>query len=168
VRDFDVSEEIAEENELPSREIKQQRKNADDKLQKDITKGEVKKLLTHLRKLTKNKSLEEVHPEPTINAIREKIKKLPLEIENMHMFRILLKKVRYLMEALKIEDEEFKTYQNILGELNDLKVFLENQGESQRVRNAYKRQLEKALSILEPASKLALKSLEKAEKTLMH
>jgi CHAD domain-containing protein len=167
VRDFDVSEEIAETNELPVRAIQTQRKNADAKLQKDSVKTNAKKLLNHLRKLSKSEALEHVHPEPTIESLRKNIEELPLNLENMHAFRIIMKKVRYLMEAFKIEDAEFKKYQDILGELNDLKVFLDNQGESSKVRNAYKSQLNKALTILEPAKNLALESLNKAEKNLL-
>lgn len=162
VRDYDVSEEIAQENDLPLRNIRSERKAADEKLQKDLAKDALKKLLKHLNKLP----IDDIHPEPTIKTLRQDLKALPLEAENMHAFRIILKKIRYLMEALDIEDDEFKKYQDVLGELNDLKVFLDCQGESPRVRSVYKRQLKKALSILEPATQLALRSLSKAERRL--
>lgn len=162
VRDYDVSEEIAVANDLPLRKIKDERKKADRKLHNDLVKNELKKLLAHLKKLP----ITEIHPESTIKTLRQRIKELPLEVENMHAFRIILKKIRYLMEALDIEDDEFKKYQDVLGELNDLKVFLDCQGESPRVRTVYKRQLKKALAILEPATRLALRSLSKAERRL--
>ncbi len=135
VRDFDVSEEIAIENSLPIQKIKTQRLNTDKKLQKDLEKKELEKLLNHLEDLSQDKVLKEVHPVATIKLIRQKLKSLPLEAQNMHAFRIILKKVRYLMEALEIEDDQFKKYQDVLGQLNDLKVFLECQGESHRVRS---------------------------------
>lgn len=166
VRDFDVSEEIAEENELPLQRIRSQRKAADKKLNKDLVTNDLRKLLDHLGKLSSKKNLKEVHPGQTIQTIRQKLKALPLETDNLHAFRIILKKVRYLMEAMNIEDKEFKKYQDVLGQLNDLKVFLECQGESPRVRKVYKKQLKKASLILRPASKLALRSLSKAEKQL--
>lgn len=163
VRDFDVSEEIALKHELPLQRIKKERKEVDGKLQKDLTKSELKKLLLHLEDLASDKSLKHVNPKPVIQNIRDKIKALSPRTENMHAFRIVLKKVRYLMEAMSIEDQEFKKYQDVLGKLNDLKVFLDCQGESAKVRGAYKRQLNKAHTILLPAKKLALKSLNKAE-----
>jgi CHAD domain-containing protein len=164
VRDYDVSEEIAQKNELPVRKIKNDRKIADENLQKDLAKKDLKKLLNHLEKLP----AEDIHPGPTIKTLRQRIKKLPLVAENMHAFRIILKKIRYLMEALDIQDDEFKKYQDVLGELNDLQVFLECQGESPRVRSVYKRQLKKAIAILKPATGLALRSLSKAERRFHH
>lgn len=166
VRDYDVSEEIAVENELPIRSIKSQRKPADKKLKSDLLTNDLKILLNHLEKLATKKILKQVSPAPVIQNIRQKLKALPLETENLHAFRIILKKVRYLMEAMNIEDKEFKKYQDVLGHLNDLKVFLECQGESPRVRRVYKKQLKKASSILKPATKLALRSLSRAEKQL--
>lgn len=164
VRDFDVSEEIAQKHELPLQRIRRERKDIDGKLQKDLTKANLKKLLNHLQELSADKALKHVHPAPVISTIRDRINALSTENDNMHAFRIVLKKVRYLMEAMNIEDEEFKKYQDVLGKLNDLKVFLDCQGESANVRGAYRRQLNKAHTILDPAKKLALKSLNKAER----
>jgi CHAD domain-containing protein len=163
VRDMDVSVLLAKKFSIPTGPILKWRDEAETKLMKNLKKKEAKTFLGELDKLAKNKVLNQVHALPTIRRLQDAIKKTPARPDNIHAFRITLKKVRYLFEAMGHDVNGFKKYQDALGELMDLQVFLRDHHSSVKAKKEYKLRLKKALAIVSPARTMALRQLDSVE-----
>lgn len=161
-RDLDIVSSLADQYQVPVPDIKESRKTADRKLLKKLHKPGTRRLLKSLKKISRNAFLNQINFYPAIMRLREEIQRTSINSENLHVFRITLKKVRYLLEALNVDIEDFKKYQDVLGELNDLRTFLALNDSSEKIKILHEEKKRTAFEIIQPAKVLALARLAEA------
>lgn len=161
-RDLDIVSSIADQYQVPVPDIKESRKAADRRLLKKLEKPATRRLLKSLKKISKNAFLNQINCYPAIMRLRGEVQETSINQENLHAFRITLKKVRYLLEALNFDIEDFKKYQDVLGELNDLKTFLALNDSFEEIKIIHEQKKKSALEIIQPATVLALDRLTQA------
>ncbi|HXH30327.1 MAG TPA: CHAD domain-containing protein [Bacteriovoracaceae bacterium] len=161
-RDADVAREILSSigEDVPHRsEIEALHTN---KLLKRLQKKKNRQLFRNLAKLAKDLKGQAISPEKTIRKQLEKLSHVYQKPSEVHAFRIVLKNSRYVLEGLGLSVDEFKPYQNVMGELNDLETLFFLTDEDPGIKKRRDKKLKEALKVIAPARKLAVKKLTAA------
>lgn len=87
-------------------------------------------------------------------------------VEEVHRFRIVLKRIRYLLEALGVPVAPFKSTQDVLGHFNDLENLQKLLGPKKLLEKALKIELENARKAVISGKKLAFGHLASLENSL--
>lgn len=163
VRDLDVAKDLTEKFGFPLDEIKRDRLLAREKLRKTLLDHKTGRLLDQIERLTLRPETSRVNPVPYAKKLYADLMKTPAEAESLHALRIIIKKIRYLREALQLPIEEFKIYQDTLGAFQDMAVYRERFPHSYKVQDKYQDAREKALEVMRPAFIFAMKAIQDIE-----
>jgi CHAD domain-containing protein len=112
-------------------------------------------------------SSKKISPETIVRQLRKKLlKEYGRSPQDIHKFRILLKKVRYLLALFGKESATLKGYQDVFGYLNDLQNYPEYGGKNKSIESAYRHQLKLSQKELPRAKKLALVELNRLSRAV--
>lgn len=159
VRDLDVARELMNEFSLSGAELKDKRRSAREKLSR-VLKKDGEKLFEELEKVSLRAQVSLAELSEKINGLQGSLEALPPDADHLHQHRIILKKIRYLREALDFPSEEFKLYQDLLGAYQDLEMVKSFFPEELHLRTEGARRRKKAMARLEDARSLGLRALE--------
>ena len=159
LRDLDVALENAHAFGLDTTMLKRERKKAYPKILSKLKTGKLDVIIKSLEKLSKKITDEDLKPKSLARKLLKDLDRKYSSITDLHELRIVLKKTRYLLESLEVPITQFKIYQTVLGELNDLENLLHTFKKDKAVTAAKERKLALAKKIVGPAQKLAIKKL---------
>lgn len=136
-RDLDVALINANKFKLSCGKLKKRQKKQR-KLTQEILRP--KKIIPLKESLSKVAQKISEHPplklETSFAAKKKELQKLKhknMSVEELHRARILVKEVRYLMEAMGKPTTKLKKLQNLLGEIHDLEILQEKLGKDAAV-----------------------------------
>lgn len=139
-RDLDVSLINAKKFKLGSNKLKKAQQKQRQITQEILRPKKIEPLKVSLTKVAQKIS---EHPplklEASFAAKKKELKTLKhqnMSVEELHRARILVKEVRYLLEAMGKSTTKLKKLQNLLGEIHDLEVLQEKLGKDATVAKA--------------------------------
>jgi CHAD domain-containing protein len=160
-RELDVMEEDAKIFGIKLKGLKK-RKQASLEGVKRSTHPRVEKELLEKLKALREISKELSNAPIAKKKLREKLRgweKRKLTEKNFHTFRVLMKKVRYALEALGKKARPLKPLQEHLGRAHDLQVLGNESQKNKQLKGAQKASLAAAKKLKEKAIASALKEL---------
>jgi CHAD domain-containing protein len=140
LRDLDVALINAHVYGLEDGSLKAERKKIAQHIHKDFSKEKIKKMIKEIKALEKKVSSFSFTNTPQVEALKKDLnawRKKKLTRKNLHSFRIIVKKVRYILEATGKPLGNLKRMQDLLGELHDLQVLTELLGEDGQVKKDF-------------------------------
>ncbi|MFL5784860.1 MAG: CHAD domain-containing protein [Bacteriovoracaceae bacterium] len=159
VRDLDIAKDLSEKFSIKPKEVLKERHEARKKLEHILKDKDTEKLFDDIEKFSFRMDTAHVDPVPHINDLRRDLIQTPRTEDDLHGLRIVLKKIRYLAEALGLGVEAFKEFQDVLGEFQDLEIFHKRYPGSLEVRRERKNSRDRALSFARPALSLGFRAL---------
>lgn len=163
-RDLDVAVELAQNYQFPVEDIEERRKKANSKMIQKLNDPKIMHLVRAFKKLSRDPSLKKINTENTIQRLKDELIETSKFPDDLHALRITLKKVRYFLEALNKDVEPFKKYQDILGEVNDLKMFLSFHSD-ETTQTEYAKKINLAHDIVQPSRAYAIDCLNEIERS---
>lgn len=165
-RDLDVARKLALSYQLPLEEIEERRHKANTKLIQKLNDPQVMRFARALKELSRDPALKKVNIENTMQRLKNELLETSNFPDDLHALRITLKKVRYFLEALDVDVGPFKKYQDVLGEVNDLRMFVSIHS-NDTTKTDYEKKIKLAHDIIQPARAFAIDCLKEAERSLL-
>lgn len=162
-RELDVMKLSAEQFSLNPAPLRQRIKRAGKKIHRETRRPRRRQLKAHLKKMKRYLSQEEgLALEPVLNPLSANLREWhghAISLQDFHEFRIAVKKVRYLLEALGQDAKPLKPLQEDLGQAHDLAVLQEELGPSNEASRELKRAFSRGRKGQRPALRFSEKSL---------
>ncbi len=160
LRDVDVAIALAKKFDLDRKELKRKREGLRKGVEKVLQKRTLGEILQTLSAAARELDEAALEPKGLIKKLEQKVSGGFNHLKELHDLRILIKKVRYLSEGMGLLEPKLKRYQDVLGKLNDLDLFLELHGPHPAVELRRKSQFIKAFKDMPSARKQALETLK--------
>ena len=164
-RELDVAIQDAIFYHLQLKKIKSQRRAMKQKLLAEIDSKPCQKIKVDLVRAVRSLRSD---PEPNLRVglfrLRSRlipwIRKAPISDKELHELRIILKKARYVLEAIGKKVQPLRNLQGPLGRGHDLEILQELSGKSSKVQSDAVLQYQKARRSIQSALRFAIKNLE--------
>lgn len=162
-RDLDVAVENSNSYNLNNRGLIKLKKKQRKKTRAYLSKKRIAKLTKKLKQV--QQWLRE-HPSQDLHSslffLKEELKLWysDLTITNLHEFRLLMKKIRYVLEATGSPIGKLKRLQDLLGRVHDLAVLQNYLGENPQLQAEQLRESNKALRLGKSVIRAALLALD--------
>lgn len=165
-RDLDVAIRNAESLHLDSTQLRTLCQPTRKKTASRLKNKSVNLIIKSLERINRQLGKHPINPERAIYRLIEDLQHNFEAPEEIHHLRILLKRVRYLLESLSLPTTEFKPFQDVLGNLNDYETLLILFGRNTMIEEKRKLQLKSAKAMVPEAKRVALMRLKASLSTL--
>lgn len=160
-RDLDVAKATAEKLAIDCPKLKATRKKIRIKTYEKLMECSLPSVLNKIQKIAHKQKTTKIDPSPLIADLQRQLKGEFKAVDEVHKFRIILKKVRYLLESFQLDGEKFKSFQDVFCFLNDLESFHHFCGDHKAIEVAWNHQMKICQKALPDARKLAVSELNK-------
>lgn len=162
-RELDVMEISAEQFRLNPSPLRKRIKQAGKKIHRETRRSRRRRLMGHLKEMKRFLGREDgLALEPLLNPLAASLREWhghSISLQDFHEFRIAVKKVRYLLEALGQDAKPLKSLQEDLGQAHDLAVLQEELGASEEVSRDLQRAFSRGKKGQQPALRFSEESL---------
>lgn len=169
LRELDVAIQDATFYRLKTKKLKSQRRTEKQKLLSKIESKHYMKILCNLETAVKKlRQKPELDLKVGLLRLRERIipwmRKKKINDNELHDLRIIVKKIRYVLESVERPIYPLRKLQTPLGRGHDLEILQELSGKSKKIQTDSSAYYQKARKIILPTLHFAIEQLERPSK----